>query len=209
MDRFLDEQENPAPVRDRSASPNINSLIYGDPKRHHIELEAAFEMVQKVVGNSNAVFSPLKLHPDLHQVSTCVTTATSTTVSINPEMREGQQSTENMVHIANITTSLPILPQDDTANGHEPCAKRLKLDDISPQTIVLPIERPTDTSDSCVPMVMPIKTVSEAENGSHVGSVEVSIASVNSVHSLPEGTLNNTGLPSESMPARPTESVAQ
>ena len=36
MDRFLDEQENPAPmVRDRSSSPSINSLMYGDPKRHN------------------------------------------------------------------------------------------------------------------------------------------------------------------------------
>ena len=60
MDRFLDEQENPAPmVRDRSSSPSINSLIYGDPKRHaHNELKAAvasedlavaLDIMQKVI----------------------------------------------------------------------------------------------------------------------------------------------------------------
>jgi len=35
MDRFLDEQENPSPHRDRSSSPNIHSLIAGDHKRQH------------------------------------------------------------------------------------------------------------------------------------------------------------------------------
>lgn len=35
MDRFLDEQENPSPHRDRSSSPNIHSLISGDHKRQH------------------------------------------------------------------------------------------------------------------------------------------------------------------------------
>lgn len=34
MDRFLEEQETGSGNRDRSSSPNINCLIYGDPKRH-------------------------------------------------------------------------------------------------------------------------------------------------------------------------------
>lgn len=45
MDRFLEEQESGASncgstggQRDRSASPNIQCLIYGDPKRQHTEL---------------------------------------------------------------------------------------------------------------------------------------------------------------------------
>ena len=33
MDRFLDEQENPSPGRDRSSSPNVNSLMSTDHKR--------------------------------------------------------------------------------------------------------------------------------------------------------------------------------
>ncbi|GLG97759.1 REST corepressor [Gryllus bimaculatus] len=38
MDRFLEEQESGAVShnRDRSSSPNINCLIYGDPKRHRV-----------------------------------------------------------------------------------------------------------------------------------------------------------------------------
>lgn len=33
MDRFLDEQENPSMPRDRSSSPNTQSLLYGDRKQ--------------------------------------------------------------------------------------------------------------------------------------------------------------------------------
>lgn len=33
MDRFLDEQENPSSVRDRSSSPSSNIPIFGDKKR--------------------------------------------------------------------------------------------------------------------------------------------------------------------------------
>lgn len=39
MDRFLEEQESGAP-RDRSSSPNVYSLIYGDPKRHRSQEES-------------------------------------------------------------------------------------------------------------------------------------------------------------------------
>ncbi|GAB6029034.1 hypothetical protein CHUAL_004822 [Chamberlinius hualienensis] len=35
MDRFLDDQENPSPHRDRSSSPSVHSLISGDHKRQH------------------------------------------------------------------------------------------------------------------------------------------------------------------------------
>ncbi|XP_067005145.1 mesoderm induction early response protein 1 [Anabrus simplex] len=38
MDRFLEEQETVV-HRDRSSSPNIHSLIYGDPKRHRTQEE--------------------------------------------------------------------------------------------------------------------------------------------------------------------------
>ena len=74
MDRFQDEQENPTvPQRERSSSPNIHSLLYGDPKRHgHADLKptsediaAALEMVQKVVDSTPpGEFSQLKLNSD-------------------------------------------------------------------------------------------------------------------------------------------------
>lgn len=35
MDRFLDDLGSPTPVRDRSTSPSLNSLIYTDQKFHH------------------------------------------------------------------------------------------------------------------------------------------------------------------------------
>ncbi len=78
MDRFLDEQENPPVTRDRSSSPNINSLLYGDPKRHHSEirdpnqdLATALDMVQKVVDtHAGQGLSPLKYHlNELHSAT--------------------------------------------------------------------------------------------------------------------------------------------
>ena len=85
MDRFLDEQENPAPPRDRSSSPNINSLLYGDPKRHladyrdhPTDLDAALDMVQKVVDTNALALSPLKLHTsELHQSTVAVVSSVS------------------------------------------------------------------------------------------------------------------------------------
>ena len=75
MDRFLDEQENPNPIhRERSSSPNITSLIYGDPKRHvdlprtptQVDIPLIVEMVQKVV------------HPhELEKLSSELSTATA------------------------------------------------------------------------------------------------------------------------------------
>ena len=214
MDRFLDEQENPAPVRERSASPNITSLIYGDPKRQHIELEAALEMVQKVVGNTSAVFSPLKLHPDLQPATTEVCTPPTTTVSINPDPREGQQSTENMVHIANFTSSLRPTPGDDIANGLiEPSPKRMKIENEPIQQTVeqtVPTQSDSVTRAESPPAGKTAPPQETAENGSHVNNVEVSISSVsNSVHSLVDGSLTASPLPSEALPARPTEPVAQ
>ncbi|PNF17459.1 hypothetical protein B7P43_G00367, partial [Cryptotermes secundus] len=44
MDRFLEEQESGAVThRDRSSSPNIHCLIYGDPKRHRVQDNATGE----------------------------------------------------------------------------------------------------------------------------------------------------------------------
>ena len=132
MDRFLNEQENPMPGRDRAASP-MHSLLYGDPKRNSVdlkdsaELQAALEMVQKVVDPD--VFSEMKLHPELHTATTTMPTA----VSISADIRDNQQSAENLVHIANFTPqpmapATEPLPPEDSANGVEPLAKRLRTD---------------------------------------------------------------------------------
>lgn len=226
MDRFLDEQDNPAPVRERSASPSISSLIYGDPKRQHIELEAALEMVQKVVGSNNPVFSPLKLHPDLQPPATDASTEPHPTVSISPEPRGGQQSTENTVHIANFTNNLQ---HEDLSNGLvEPSPKRLKVEEdrteqkqeqtVAPAVVTTTVSdsittsSTTSTTSSATLKDLPphVKTVSySTENGNHVNNVEVSISSVNSVHSLVDGSLHTPSLSGEPLPARPTEPVAQ
>ncbi|ELU18108.1 hypothetical protein CAPTEDRAFT_219441 [Capitella teleta] len=69
MDRFLDEQDSSAQLpRERSSSPSIHSLLYGDPKRQtpnelkptSEDIAAALEMVQKVV-NTDPQFAPLKI----------------------------------------------------------------------------------------------------------------------------------------------------
>lgn len=119
--------------RDRAASP-IHSLLYGDPKRHTVDLKesadlaAALEMVQKVV-DPDKVFGEMKLPPELQTASTTLPTA----VSISADVRDNQQSAENMVHIANFTTrplptSTDSLPPEDSANGVEPTAKRLRTE---------------------------------------------------------------------------------
>ena len=82
MDRFLDEQENQPPNKERPASP-LNSLLYGDPKRHHPdltpktptqeEIAAVVEMVQKVVDENQVVDFANKfseIGPELHHHST-------------------------------------------------------------------------------------------------------------------------------------------
>lgn len=55
MDRFLEEQESGAP-RDRSSSPNVYSLIYGDPKRHRSQEETRLQP-NDAIGNQNHLSS--------------------------------------------------------------------------------------------------------------------------------------------------------
>ena len=110
MDRFLDEQENPQPIRDRSASP-ITSLIYCDPKRQHAlaaaaaaataaasatdptpaDIAAALQMVQEVV-DPEKVFNNVKLNPELN----------SPPVLLRSEIKEKRQHSDNQVHTASV-----------------------------------------------------------------------------------------------------------
>ena len=147
MDRFLDEHDNPMPQRDRSASPSINSLLYGDPKHRssHDPLKSGtddlqtahiFDLVQKVVGSS-ADLSSLKLNSQLSHP----TATNPASVSINPELNDASQCAENLVYSANFTqiplaenatvfpspTALPAAPEME-ASSDEPLAKRLKPD---------------------------------------------------------------------------------
>lgn len=70
MDRFLDEHENLAESQEQLITPNIRSLLYGDPKkqdgRSSDDLSAALEIVQKVANSSSVDFLlPEKFREDV------------------------------------------------------------------------------------------------------------------------------------------------
>ena len=99
MERFVDEQENAAVPRDRSASP-INSLLFGDPKRHHhdvrspgehgppstpdMDIVTAMELVHKVVETNKLQLSPLKAHQPPPELITAVTSLSTCPVYVPP-----------------------------------------------------------------------------------------------------------------------------
>ena len=130
MDRFIDEQENPVPPRDRSCSPSIHSLLYGDPKRHSHELRsptepvaseaeivAAIELVKEVVPDwtHRLDFSPVKLHPELDGTVAPLGNAATTVAVVNTETR-ASQNPENLVYSANFTPVAPA-PVDQRVEG--------------------------------------------------------------------------------------------
>nr|CAD7393108.1 unnamed protein product [Timema cristinae] len=91
MDRFLEEQESGGHAqRDRSSSPNIHCLIYGDPKRHRTQEHSSGE----AVGNTNSMSYPvdplcdLANHLDKESLESLVNLATSAT--------EGGAGTQNI-----------------------------------------------------------------------------------------------------------------
>ncbi|XP_071440194.1 mesoderm induction early response protein 1-like [Hetaerina americana] len=55
MDRFLDEQDSPGCPRDRSSSPNVHSLISGDPKRQQRVQESMADAFSHIASASNAL----------------------------------------------------------------------------------------------------------------------------------------------------------
>lgn len=109
MDRFLDDQENPVPVRDRSTSPSVHSLLYGDQKRHHLRPPSDVE--------DQSTFEPIQPGAELN-------TATTTTVEISPDMKSRNLSTTDSAVNA---PSIPKEPSENNTN-QEPCRKKLKLD---------------------------------------------------------------------------------
>ena len=155
MDRFLDEQDNPAPmVRDRSSSPSINSLIYGDPKRHNHNNEFKVAIAQqedvavapdvvKSDAASEAVASPSKVTTSGVGSSESVDQSTTTPRSkrLHPQ-HEGVVSPASSFHPisslaahetptsttkALIAKPCPVAGDPGDVSSLEPCAKRAKL----------------------------------------------------------------------------------
>ncbi|XP_041357861.1 mesoderm induction early response protein 1-like [Gigantopelta aegis] len=113
MDRFLDDADPSNPPRDRSSSPNLNSLIYGDPKRAHIKQEQ----------EERAAFSSIRhMDADVVTATTTATTTTTTTTakSANRDSRTSQSSPKDSV------------PTDTNVNGtkdsYSPVLKKLKTE---------------------------------------------------------------------------------
>lgn len=110
MDRFLDDQENPQQGghhKDRSSSPNIHSLIYGDHKRQNHNRTPTF-------GNSGSVnnapsSSPQQQVPvdnvDMMPTLIQFTTAAPTTV---PSLAPAMPATNNT---STVVTSNAVLEQ--------------------------------------------------------------------------------------------------
>lgn len=108
MDRFIDDQETPPLVRDRSSSP-INYLIYGDPKRNQS-----------------------KSSPDHHDSQTCfqpieptemdLNTAVPTTICVSPQLKVRNPG----VDLTNLNCDININGNKD--NVIEPVSKKLKTD---------------------------------------------------------------------------------
>lgn len=80
MDRFLEEQESGTVThRDRSSSPNIHCLIYGDPKRHRVQDSAVGETVNHPTPMSYTgdPLSDLANHLDKESLESLVNLATT------------------------------------------------------------------------------------------------------------------------------------
>nr|CAD7411345.1 unnamed protein product [Timema poppensis] len=111
MDRFLEEQESGGHAqRDRSSSPNIHCLIYGDPKRHRTQENSSGE----AVGNTNSMSYPvdplcdLANHLDKESLESLVNLATSAT--------EGGAGTQNIAE-TEVTGHVPLRsPQPRAGN---------------------------------------------------------------------------------------------
>lgn len=132
MDRFLEEQEG---VRDRSSSPNVNSLMHTDNKRQKINLNAIEnEESATSIGNkqnlenwdmSGANATTGKTDWDVKAVIPAVTTATTNPIKNDNETTNlvNSGSTEPVIHNNhhhNLSNSTIISP---TAVNQIVCAK--------------------------------------------------------------------------------------
>ena len=220
----MDEQENPPTTpRDRSTSPSVNSLLYGDHKRQPHRPHST-EPVGSI--NTTQSFSPIKLSQnDLNSISASSPIPTASTVTTsspvnnnnnnNTDTQEssdtvhthtaeppsgGQQNHhENTLHIANFTSDL-VNSNEDCIK--QPIAKKVKLDldktCISENSVTVGLV----TS----PSSYAFSEVTSESN--HISSVALSIGSVNSMRTV---NSNDTSLKSGSEASALTtaEPVAQ
>ena len=152
MDRFLDEQENPVPLRDRSSSPSVNSLIYADPKRQ-----------PPADASSPRAASPCKLAPQQPRTPTLH----ASLAGFRP-ISDALSCT-----VASRASPANSAPSSD-AEHSEPSAKRLKTEPaLARHTCpapALPVEGAAG----------PTAFTRLTNYGDCVGSVALSLASINS-----------------------------
>ena len=122
MDRFLDQDQDspsPATARDRSTSPNISMLIYGDQKRH--QLKPTVEV------DSLATFQTIDsdLTNVLHNANSPKMCDQSSDVNNRDSPISKQANKELSSHISILED-----PNEDASNDtlEPPSAKKCKLD---------------------------------------------------------------------------------
>ncbi|KAL5017577.1 hypothetical protein ScPMuIL_007166 [Solemya velum] len=160
MDRFIDDQETPPLVRDRSSSP-LNYLIYGDPKRNQSKSSPDHH-------DSQTTFQPIE--PSEMDLNTAV----PTTICVSPQMK-----------VRNAGADLTNLNCDININGNrddlfEPVSKKLKTD---AKDIDYGIhEHFRDTSNHIDSL--PLSTVTDLTNISDNGLTSFSSSSSDNTHSV-------------------------
>ena len=129
MDRFLDDADPSNPPRDRSSSPNLNSLIYGDPKRAHVKQEL----------EDRAAFSSIRHMDSEITTSTSVTTTTTTTTTTAKTSTRDNNKTSQSSPKDSVPTDISINGLNDS---YLPVSKKLKT-----ECSTVSISKP---SDNCV-----------------------------------------------------------
>ncbi|XP_074642839.1 mesoderm induction early response protein 1-like [Tubulanus polymorphus] len=158
MDRFVDELENPLPPqqpRDRSSSPNIHSLLYGDHKRqHHHDNENSDDLVRHSDNNCRVTeFKPVSktestsretLSRSKTDAETSSTIPDSTQRLLQPKTESESRSNgaevssssgENTHHNSIDKTSSSTATATSGNENYEPNPKRMRLlipDDTEP-----------------------------------------------------------------------------
>jgi hypothetical protein len=189
MDRFLDDQENPTPPRDRSSSPGIHSLIYGDHKRHPLQPEL------------RPVLTDLHMDPNFHPHNftnepnlDTARVADDSGLTLPSELLEHSVSHNKQETVVNSATSdhpldsNRLVERDNTeVQNSEPPTKRLK-------------HSPVSESDCLISHSAAIEQIHNAIN--HVGDVALTancIPSINDVHHLIDGISESASVTSEAM----------
>lgn len=114
MDRFLEEQEG---VRDRSSSPNVHCLLYGDAKRQRMQANSINNEDAKPLDNWDETLSGSTGVPtmvnnaimDSHaiDVNSSTTTLTSTIPSISVIPMQTHSSTDGAINSSSLPKRSP------------------------------------------------------------------------------------------------------